>query len=158
MAESKERKEPTRRALPMPKMGIKDIRSKPSPAPAPAKESRIETHKRILQGAAYKEFDIIAKKSGLPRKLIIEAVQVKERTLERRRKEGIFKPDESERLYRFEHVVDLATQVIGPAAKDWLSEPHTALGGMTPIELMATEAGAREVEEVLQRIDYGVYS
>jgi putative toxin-antitoxin system antitoxin component (TIGR02293 family) len=44
------------------------------------------------------------------------------------------------------------------AAADWLTEPLRALGGHTPVELCATDAGAREVEQTLSRIEHGVFS
>ena len=43
-------------------------------------------------------------------------------------------------------------------ARRWLSAPHVGLGGAVPLEYAATEVGAREVDDLLGRIEYGVYS
>ena len=43
-------------------------------------------------------------------------------------------------------------------AHRWLKEPQRGLGNRTPLSLLGTEAGAREVEDLLGRIEYGVFS
>jgi putative toxin-antitoxin system antitoxin component (TIGR02293 family) len=40
----------------------------------------------------------------------------------------------------------------------WLNSPQVGLGGAIPLEYAETEVGAREVEHLLGRIEYGVYS
>ena len=40
----------------------------------------------------------------------------------------------------------------------WLTASNRALGGEIPITLLDTSAGAHEVETVLDRIEFGVYS
>ncbi len=44
------------------------------------------------------------------------------------------------------------------AARQWLKSPQRGLGGVIPLDYAQTETGAREVENLLGRIDYGVYS
>ncbi|MDQ3459226.1 MAG: MbcA/ParS/Xre antitoxin family protein [Deinococcota bacterium] len=44
------------------------------------------------------------------------------------------------------------------SAADWLRSENLSLGGRTPLEYADTEIGAREVENLLGRIEYGVYS
>ena len=44
------------------------------------------------------------------------------------------------------------------AARDWLAKPARALDGETPIEHADTEAGAREVENLIGRLEHGVYT
>lgn len=39
-----------------------------------------------------------------------------------------------------------------------LDEPHLALGGDSPLALADTELGAREVDDLLGRLEHGVYS
>jgi putative toxin-antitoxin system antitoxin component (TIGR02293 family) len=40
----------------------------------------------------------------------------------------------------------------------WLKSPQKALGGKTPLEYSDTEPGAREVEDLLGRLEHGVFS
>lgn len=44
------------------------------------------------------------------------------------------------------------------AAQDWLNSPLSIFGGETPLEHARTDTGAREVEEVIGRLESGVYS
>ncbi len=61
---------------------------------------------------------------------------------------------------RLAHILAFATEVIEnkDAAMKWLSRPQFGLGGAIPIEMLQTEEGAEEVENLLGRIQYGVYS
>ena len=43
-------------------------------------------------------------------------------------------------------------------ARQWLTSPQVGLGGAVPLEYAETEVGAREVEDLLGRIEFGVYS
>jgi putative toxin-antitoxin system antitoxin component (TIGR02293 family) len=43
-------------------------------------------------------------------------------------------------------------------ARRWLTSPQHGLAGATPLDYATTEAGAREVEDLLGRIEFGVYS
>ncbi|PYJ36479.1 MAG: hypothetical protein DME81_10160 [Verrucomicrobia bacterium] len=53
-----------------------------------------------------------------------------------------------------------ATDVFGEIdkARAWLKHPQYGLGGAVPLDYAETEIGAREVDNLLGRIDYGVYS
>ena len=64
----------------------------------------------------------------------------------------------SDRACRFARVVRFAEQVFGNHQKAflWLRASNTALQGRTPIGCIGTETGARAVEELLARIDFGV--
>ena len=50
-----------------------------------------------------------------------------------------------------------AEAVFGNKAKadSWLSEPKTAFGGVTPLELAFTEAGYELVKAELEKLSYG---
>jgi len=83
------------------------------------------------------------------------------RTLDRREaRHERFRPAESDRMARFARILAHAIHVLedaGAAAK-WLHRENRALGGRTPISLLSTDVGTREVEDVLIRIEYGGYS
>jgi predicted RNase H-like HicB family nuclease len=52
-----------------------------------------------------------------------------------------------------------AEEVFGdPAtAADWLNSKNAALGGVTPLSLLSTNAGAQSVLDTLGRIEHGVF-
>ena len=67
-------------------------------------------------------------------------------------------PVASDRLYRIASLLARAIDVLEDedAAREWLLAPQVGLDLRTPYDLAFTEAGAREVENLLGRIEYGV--
>jgi len=63
-------------------------------------------------------------------------------------------------VYRLEKILVLAEAVLGSEekARRWLNSRNRALGDVTPLSMLETQAGAVEVGNVLGRIEYGVYS
>lgn len=64
------------------------------------------------------------------------------------------------RALRLRQVVDQAEAVLGSreAATAWLNEEQQALGHRRPLEIMSTEHGSAAVEQLLGRIEYGIYT
>jgi hypothetical protein len=69
-------------------------------------------------------------------------------------------PEQSDIVIRTARTLAKAIDVLGDRKKaaHWLMAPNRALGGEIPITLLDTSAGAHEVEAVLDRVEYGVYS
>ena len=63
-------------------------------------------------------------------------------------------------MLRFARLMGKAVEVMEgeDAARRWLSSPQVGLGGAVPMDYAGTEVGAREIEDLLGRIEYGVYS
>ena len=66
--------------------------------------------------------------------------------------------EETDKALRLERVASLATRVFGnmDKANRWLRKPKQQLDGGTPLAFLMSEAGARVVEGMLQRIDHGI--
>jgi putative toxin-antitoxin system antitoxin component (TIGR02293 family) len=82
-------------------------------------------------------------------------------TLSRRRKSGTLTRPESDAAVRYARLLEQATAMMegdGDAALRWLKTPLPILGGDSPLEHARTEAGGREVELLIGRIEHGVYS
>ncbi|MBL6430518.1 MAG: DUF2384 domain-containing protein [Alphaproteobacteria bacterium] len=64
----------------------------------------------------------------------------------------------SDRAVRFARIVKFAEQVFDNHRKAflWLRTPSQALMGQAPIACIGTETGAKAVEELLSRIDFGM--
>lgn len=77
-------------------------------------------------------------------------------TLHRRRRQLTL--EESERLERLARVVAIAEDVWEDEtrAKEFLGSPQPQLGDRTPVDLAYTELGARQVEELLMKLEYGL--
>jgi putative toxin-antitoxin system antitoxin component (TIGR02293 family) len=92
---------------------------------------------------------------------LAKVLQLPPRTLARRKSGGVLTSAESERLLRLARLFEQAVTVFegdAPAAGKWLQEPVLGLGNRTPLQLAETEIGARAVEDLLGRLEYGVYS
>jgi putative toxin-antitoxin system antitoxin component (TIGR02293 family) len=68
--------------------------------------------------------------------------------------------EQSGRAWKFAEILAKATEVLGSQeeAEDWLRRPAMALDRRRPIDLLASPAGATLVEDLLGRIEYGVYT
>ncbi len=66
--------------------------------------------------------------------------------------------EESDKAVRVARITSLAEQTFGEPERAWrwMRKPKRRFRGRTPIELLATEAGARLVEEMLYQIDDGI--
>jgi putative toxin-antitoxin system antitoxin component (TIGR02293 family) len=80
------------------------------------------------------------------------------RTLNRRKHEGQFKPEESDRLLRVARVLSRTFDLFEDraAAILWLKTPEVALDDVTPLSLLDTEVGAQEVLRLLGQLAHGV--
>lgn len=65
---------------------------------------------------------------------------------------------ESERTERLARIIAAAeyTWDDQAEAREWLNRPHPELEDRTPLEAAMTELGARQVEELLERLFYGI--
>lgn len=119
-----------------------------------------ELGETIRKGLPYGALEAVMRRLGLTREQVAEALHLPERTLARRKKERRLHPDESDRLFRLARIAAQATEVLGSSEKaaTWLQRPNRALGGRVPLELLDTDAGSRQVEDVLGRIEHGVFS
>jgi putative toxin-antitoxin system antitoxin component (TIGR02293 family) len=91
----------------------------------------------------------------------IFALVVPKRTLARRK--AAREPltvEETDRALRLERIAVQAERVFGDAAKAhrWLRKAKRELRGETPLAYLASEAGARVVEEMLFRIEHGIFA
>ena len=66
--------------------------------------------------------------------------------------------DESERTERIARVLAYAEYVWNDRdqAREWMSKPHRELQNNSPLEVARTELGARRVEDVLDKLLYGL--
>ena len=112
--------------------------------------------------------------SGLPARLARELARCLEislddmagllrmnpRTLQRRMGEGSLDLSESERLWQLSRLFHRAEEVLESraGALHWFKNPIAALGWATPMAYARTAVGLRELENILGRIEHGVYS
>lgn len=116
--------------------------------------------KCVQGGLPIEELDALQASLDLPMEALAAKLGISKATLHRRKVEGRLDPAESDRVVRFARLMGQAVKVFGSEAegRDWLNTPQFGLGGAVPLDYAETEIGAREVENLLGRIEYGVYS
>lgn len=96
--------------------------------------------------------------SGRPTPGEIDRIVLPRRHLSHRRKIVTLTPDQSDRLLRVVRIIAAAEETFRSQEKAarWLRRPSQALQGDTPMALLDTTEGSREVETLLHRIDHGL--
>ena len=119
-----------------------------------------ELIRRIQKGLRFSELQTLQSTLDLPFEQLAAKLCISRSTLHRRKAAGRLSPDESDKVMRLSRLVDHAAKVFGDVekARAWLKFPQVGLGGAVPLDYAQTEVGAREVDDLLGRIDYGVYS
>jgi len=119
-----------------------------------------ELIRQIQKGLRFAELQTLQDKIDLPLEQLAGKLSISRSTLQRRKSAGRLSPDESDKVMRFSQLLEHATKVFGDVdrARAWLKHPQRGLGGAVPLDYAETEIGAREVDRLLGRIDYGVYS
>ena len=116
--------------------------------------------RQIQRGLRFTELETLQHSLDMPFEQLAAKLAISRSTLQRRKASGRLSPGESDKVVRFSHLLEHATKVFGDVekARAWLKFPQHGLGGAVPLDYAETEIGAREVDHLLGRIDYGVYS
>jgi putative toxin-antitoxin system antitoxin component (TIGR02293 family) len=114
----------------------------------------------VRTGLDFAELEALREQLDLPLERLASQLGLARATLHRRKASGRLNTDESDKVVRFARLLGHAVHLFGSIenARRWLKSPQRGLGGAVPLDYAQTEAGAREVENLLGRIDYGVYS
>lgn len=114
----------------------------------------------IEDGFPISAFKKLQDSLDLSDKDLAKYIRLPKSTLALRKKRGKFSFEESERLLRLQRLFEKTLGVFNNAelARKWLKEDAYGLGDIPPLEYAATEIGAREVEDLLGRIEHGVFS
>jgi putative toxin-antitoxin system antitoxin component (TIGR02293 family) len=115
----------------------------------------------VREGLPVKALFLLAQRLDLRQAEISAKIGIPMRTLTRRvTQDARLTPTESDRTVRLAQVYATASETLGSGDKAaaWLKTPNRALRGGRPLDQLDTDPGVREVEDVLGRISYGVYS
>ena len=116
--------------------------------------------KLLRTGLPVQELEDLQASLDLPMEKLVPMLGISKATFHRRKADGRLGSAESDRVIRFARLMGKAVEVMESEqnARQWLNSPQFGLGGAVPLEFAETEVGAREVEDLLGRIEYGVYS
>jgi len=115
----------------------------------------------VREGLPVKALLLLAERLDIRQAEISEKIGIPKRTLTRRlTQHSRLTAAESDRTVRLAQVYSIAAETLGDGDKAaaWLKTPNRALRGGRPLDQLDTDPGVREVEDVLGRIAYGVYS
>jgi len=119
-----------------------------------------ELIRQIQKGLRFSELETLQNSIDLPFEQLAAKLAISRSTLQRRKAAGRLSPDESDKVMRLSRLLEHATNVFGDIerARAWLKFPQRGLGGAIPLDYAETEVGAREVDDLLGRIKYSVYT
>jgi putative toxin-antitoxin system antitoxin component (TIGR02293 family) len=114
----------------------------------------------VRRGLSTQVFKTLAASLGFSDRELAGVLKIPNRTLDRRLKQEVLSPDESDRLARVANILKRAREIFGSVekAREWMNTPLSAFEGETPLRRADTSMGADQVDDVLGRIDYGIYS
>jgi putative toxin-antitoxin system antitoxin component (TIGR02293 family) len=149
--------------------GFQEVQATFEPAtdllgPAAAPAQGLDAHDELVAGLPGAALVHAVERVGLLRdQRVFESIMAMSlRTFQRLRDQPEKRLDlsASGRLWRFVEILARTTDLLGgqPEAEAWLAAPQMGLDQRRPIDLLATPAGAALVEELLDRMDYGVYA
>lgn len=127
----------------------------------PKRASGFTIIEQARQGVETAHVDQVANLLGVSLKEMAAVLQVAERTLHRFRNEGRLDAQASERLLLLENLAAHGLLVFdgrADAFADWLRHPLRELKRQSPLQLLTTISGFGLADDVLTRIEYGIYS
>lgn len=125
-----------------------------------APRSSLDWVKMIRKGIPAAAVESLTRMVGVSQSELAATLGIPERTLARRKREGMLTSEESAKLVRLARVVGRAHEVFEDldAALNWLKSPNAALSGTVPLTLLDTDIGAESVLDTLGRIEHGVFA
>lgn len=113
----------------------------------------------LRQGLPFVSLERLIETFTLSREEIARVLNLPVRTLTRRKKTQRLLADESYRLYRLSCVLVHAATVLGSPAKatQWLHCPNRGLNGIMPLMFLDTQIGATQVDDILGRLEHGIF-
>ncbi len=114
---------------------------------------------QINKGLPFDELEHLRHELDEPMESLAQQLSISRSTLQRRKSEHRLSPQESDRVMRFWRILQHAAKVFGTIdqARQWLKFPQRGLGYAVPLDYARSEIGAREVDDLLGRIEYSVY-
>ena len=121
----------------------------------------VDLVRHVEKGLAFTAVEALQRQMDLATKEMAQLLDIKFRTFLRRKEAGRLQPAESDRVLRTSRLFARAQDLFDgnqEAARAWLTTPQRALGGAIPLEIAKTEVGAREVEQIIGRLEQGVFT
>lgn len=126
-------------------------------------ENKLDVHSLIRTGFPTAALQFLVK--NVPElsnpEILQKTIGMSLRTLQRKKSaESLLTSEQSGKVWDFAAIVTKATDVFGSQEDGlaWLMAPAIALNDQRPIDLISTTAGRETVQDLLTRLDFGVYA
>lgn len=125
-----------------------------------AKPSPSRKLKVAPPGLAFGEFEALRRQLDLSLEELTVRLGLSRAAIEKRKTAGRLTPDESGKVVCFARLLGHAVHLFGglDEARRWLKAPQSGLHGAVPLDYAKTDLGAREVENLLTQLAYGLKS
>ena len=116
----------------------------------------------VREGVPFRSVENLADELGMTTNEFGEHyLRMSPSTTTRRRKSGFLNEGESDRAVRFARLIEQTTELHEgdeDAARRWLTSPLPIFDEESPLDYARSEAGCREVEQLILRLEYGMFS
>jgi putative toxin-antitoxin system antitoxin component (TIGR02293 family) len=111
-------------------------------------------------GLEFREFEALRRQLDLSLEELTARLGLSRATIQKRKATGRLTPDESGKVVCFARLLGHAVHLFGglDEARQWLKAPQRGLHGAVPLDYAKTDLGAREVENLLTGLTYGIKS
>ena len=119
-----------------------------------------ELTNRIRKGLPFAALARLQKQYRLSRNEFINILMMSQSTARRREAEGKLSIYEGDKILRYARLLDLTLSLMNgdkENALQWLLTPNRALTGETPLSFAVTEIGAEIVNDLIGKIEHGVF-
>jgi len=125
--------------------------------------TRLEVHEAIQRGIPGRALGFVLDHvTEIPSDKLLDVIGISQRTVQRRAgaPEVPLSQDQGGRLWKFAEILTAAIGLFGDrkSAERWLDSPAIALEQNAPVDLMTTQTGTELVEQLLTRLEHGVYT
>lgn len=113
----------------------------------------------IRMGLPYESVEVISNRANLPVKQFLKLMDMPQTTYnKRRRAQELLSSRDSEIIVVLAELLDYGLYVFNNESEKfyrWLKKPNLSLGGVSPESLFDSLTGIQEVENTLNRLEYG---
>lgn len=113
---------------------------------------------KASEGISKSDFLVIVTNTGLNLTEFSSLLPVSRRTIEKAKDKDLLSPAVSDRVLQIGALYQHGSQVLGSSFKEWLNSPLISLGSKKPIEFINNDTGISMINDLLGRIEHGVYS
>lgn len=119
-----------------------------------------ELGQSLRLGLPFNQVTLLQKQLGITLSEVADYLNIADRTLLLRKKNGKLNATESDRLYRLMQLVQQSYVLMDDnvaAVQSWWKQPCRGLGNRIPFQEAKTEVGARAIEALMGQLMHGVF-